>query len=251
LGFGFKWNMGWMHDTLAYMNREGVHRAYHQNEITFSIMYAFSENYVLPLSHDEVVHGKGSLLARMPGDGWQQFANLRTLYTYMFTHPGKKLLFMGAEIAQGMEWSADRSLDWFLLEYAQHRGIRDLVVELNRLYRSLPALYELDNDPQGFEWIDISDEQASVISYVRRARNQDDFLVVICNFTAVVRDDYRIGVPQSGEYEVVLNSDDRRFDGSGAQVGELVATDEPAHWRSSSLTLRLPPLGVVILKPKQ
>ena len=248
LGFGFKWNMGWMHDTLAYLSREGIHRSHHQNEITFSIMYAYSENYVLPLSHDEVVHGKGSLLARMPGDGWQQFANLRTLYSYMFTHPGKKLLFMGAEIAQGMEWSADRSLDWFLLNYAQHRGISDLVVQLNHLYRSLPALHELDNDPAGFEWIDISDAQASVISYVRRARNPDDFLVVVCNFTAVVRDDYRLGVPQSGQYEVVMNSDDRRFDGSGAQPGALLATNESSHGRPASISLRLPPLGVLILR---
>ena len=251
LGFGFKWNMGWMHDTLSYMSREGIHRRYHQNEITFSIMYAYSENYVLPLSHDEVVHGKGSLLSRMPGDGWQKFANLRTLYAYMFTHPGKKLLFMGAEIAQGMEWSAERSLDWFLLEYAQHRGIRDLVVELNHLYRSLPALHELDNDAAGFEWIDIADAQSSVISYVRRAKNSNDFLVVVCNFTAVVRDDYSIGVPQAGQYEVVINSDDRRFDGSGAQPGSLLAINETMHGRPASLALRLPPLGVLVLRLQQ
>ncbi len=249
LGFGFKWNMGWMHDTLEYMSREAVHRSYHQNEITFSLVYAFSENYVLPLSHDEVVHGKGSLLARMPGDAWQQFANLRTLYSYMFTHPGKKLLFMGAEIAQGMEWSAERTLDWFLLDYAQHQGIRNLIMELNRLYRTLPALHEVDHDSAGFEWIDIGDAKASVISYVRRARDRDDFLVVVCNFTAVIRDDYRIGVPVSGQYELLLNSDDRRFDGSGAQVGPLLATDVTSHGRPASLSLRLPPLGVVILRP--
>lgn len=251
LGFGYKWNMGWMHDSLEYFKLNPIHRRFHQNEITFSILYAFSENYVLPLSHDEVVHGKGSLLSRMPGDGWQQFANLRALYTYMFTHPGKKLLFMGSEFAQGMEWSADRGLDWFLLEFPQHRAIAQLIKDLNRLYRSTPALHQNDHAQAGFEWIDIGDSENSVISYVRRAQDPADHVVVVCNFTPVVRDNYRIGIPEAVQYRVLFNSDERYYEGSGTTPGDLIASTEGLHGRPASLELRLPPLGVLVLTPNR
>jgi len=249
LGFGYKWNMGWMHDSLVYFGRESVYRTYHQDEITFSMVYSFSENYVLPLSHDEVVHGKGSLLARMPGDAWQQFANLRTLYAYQFAHPGKKLLFMGSEFAQGMEWSCERDLDWFLLDYPQHEGVAALVRDLNHLYRSVPALHEYDVDPRGFSWIDIADAQASVISFIRFGKESGSYVVVVCNFTPVVREEYRIGVPEACQFRTLLNSDERRYGGSGTDPGRLHADAIESHGRPASLALRLPPLGVLILEP--
>ena len=251
LGFGFKWNMGWMHDVLDYMGLDPVHRKYHHNQLTFGLLYAWTENFVLPLSHDEVVHGKGSLLHRMPGDDWQQFANLRALYAYMWTHPGKKLLFMGGEIGQRREWHHDRSLDWHLLgEGPYHRGLQRLVRDLNRLYRRERALYERDADPAGFAWIDCADWQQSVVSFVRRARAAGDFVLVVCNFTPVPRHAYRVGVPRPGYYRELINSDAGEYGGSNlGNAGGAWA--EPTSWQGQphALTLTLPPLAVLVLKP--
>jgi 1,4-alpha-glucan branching enzyme len=251
LGFNFKWNMGWMNDMLRYMSMEPVHRKWSHNLITFSFMYAFSENFVLPLSHDEVVHGKKSLLDKMPGDYWQKFANLRLLYGYMMAHPGKKLLFMGGEFGQFIEWNYEQSLDWHLLDYELHAKLHDYVGQLNRLYKQEPSLWQLDYGWQGFAWIDPHDYSQSVISFMRKAEDADDFLVIVCNFTPVVRDDYRIGVPRQGVYEEIFNSDWAVFGGSDQKNGAAIATDALAwHNQPLSIKLRLPPLGVVYLRWK-
>ena len=248
LGFGLKWDMGWMHDTLDYMHHEPIHRAYHHNQITFRQLYAFHENFVLPLSHDEVVHGKGSLLGRMPGDDWQKFANLRLLLSYMWAQPGKKLLFMGGEIAQWREWHHEESLDWHLLQYAPHEGVRKLVEDLNRMYRAEPALFERDCEPAGFEWVDCADWQGSILAFLRRGKGADA-VAVACNFTPVPRIGYRLGVPFGGIWRELLNSDGESYGGSGmGNFGGVAAEEIPTHGRPFSLNLTLPPLGAVFLK---
>ncbi|NOU20587.1 MAG: 1,4-alpha-glucan branching protein GlgB [Methyloglobulus sp.] len=246
LGFSMKWNMGWMHDTLAYMSEEPVHRKYHHDQLTFGMLYAFTENFALPFSHDEVVHGKGSLLSKMPGDEWQRFANLRLLYTLMYTYPGKKLLFMGCEFGQGTEWNSTGSLDWYVLDYAHHRGIQTLVKELNHIYKTHPALFSHDFDHHGFEWIDCHDVQQSVISYRRKNKYED--LIVVLNFTPVPREHYRIGVPEAGAYSEIFNSDSKYYDGSN--MGNSATASEPIGWMNHphSINLTLPPLGGIILK---
>ena len=251
LGFGLKWNMGWMHDTLKYMQLDPIHRKYHHNQLTFSIMYAFSENFVLPLSHDEVVHGKGALIGKMHGDEWQQFAGLRLLYGYMWGHPGKKLLFMGGELGQRREWQHDESLEWHVLQYPLHAGLQRWVRDLNRLYRETPSLYELDFSPDGFEWIDCNDAEASVISFLRKGRNAADITLVVCNFTPVARQNYRIGVPRGGWWRERLNSDATDYGGSGVgNFGGVEASPLSAHGRVYSLNLHLPPLGALFLTPE-
>ena len=248
LGFDLKWNMGWMNDTLRYFEHDPIHRRYHHNEITFSMMYAFSEQFLLPLSHDEVVHLKGSLLSKMPGDGWQQFANLRALLGYMFTHPGKKLLFMGDELGMRQEWTEAKSIDWHELDYESHRGLNNFVRDLVHVYRSEPALYEVDFSWEGFQWLAADDNENSVIAYARRARERDE-IIVVCNFTPVTREGYRIPVPGPGYYREVLNSDAAAYWGSNAgNAGGADAIEE--HWSQSGyvLSLTLPPLGVLILK---
>ncbi len=251
LGFGYKWNLGWMHDTLSYMAKEPVHRKYHHDRLTFGLLYAFSENFILPLSHDEVVHGKGSLLGKMPGDRWQKFANLRAYLAFMFTQPGKKLLFMGGEFAQEREWNHDESLDWHLFEDGMHAGVQALVRDLNHLYRNAPALHERDCEAEGFSWIDCNDAEAGVVSYIRHAAEPADLMVIVCNFTPVVRNDYVVGAPRQGAYREVLNSDARCYGGSGiGNSGMVVARDAPAHGMAASLSLTLPPLGVLILQPE-
>lgn len=249
LGFTFKWNMGWMHDVLSYMSRNPIFRRFHHHEITFSLMYAFSENFVLSLSHDEVVHGKGSLVNKMSGDWWQKFASLRLLYGHQYMHPGKKLNFMGSEIGQWNEWSEARSLDWNLLNWATHAKMQQWVKDVNQFYLEQPALYELDFDPRGFRWIEANDSDQSVFTYMRFAENPDDFLVVACNFTPVPRHNYRVGVPRPGYYKEMLNSDAETY--GGGNVGNLggVQTDPVAwHAHPQSLNLTIPPLGIVILK---
>ncbi|MBB1072799.1 1,4-alpha-glucan branching protein GlgB [Rhodoferax sp. 4810] len=250
LGFHYKWNMGWMHDTLAYMARDPIYRKHHQGEMTFSMVYAFNENFVLPISHDEVVHGKGSLLTRMPGDRWQKFANLRTFLGYMFGHPGKKLLFMGCEFAQEREWNHDQSLDWHLLDEPQHAGVQTLMRDLNRLYRATPALYQQDFVPAGFEWIDHGDNQRSLLSFIRWSADQASFVVVLCNFTPNVWSHYRLGVPRPGNYQELLNTDWAAYGGSNVcslTAGHL-ADDTPWHGKLNSLLLTVPPLATVFLK---
>lgn len=249
LGFGMKWDMGWMHDTLQYMAREPIHRGYHHDELTFRMVYAHNENFVLPLSHDEVVHGKGSLIGRMPGDAWQRFANLRLLLGYMFTMPGKKLLFMGGEIGQWQEWNHDGSVDWHLLDDPSHAGIQAWVTDLNRLYRDEPAAHALDFEPAGFRWIDASDRTNSVLTFVRRGRHPEDRLVVVTNFTPVVRHDYRIGVPEPGFWRELLNSDAGNYGGSDTgNFGGVESTPIESHGRTHSISLVLPPLGLLVLK---
>jgi 1,4-alpha-glucan branching enzyme len=249
LGFGFKWDMGWMHDTLAYMGLDPVYRKYHHDQLTFRILYAFSENFVLPLSHDEMVHGKGSLLAKMPGDDWQKFANLRLLLGCQFAQPGKKLLFMGAEFGQWREWNHDTSLDWNLLEEPQHRGLQRWVADLNQLYCREPALHRLDCDPAGFEWIDCNNIEESVIGFLRKGTAADDLLLVACNFSPVPRLNYRIGVPRGGRWAELLNSDALSYGGSGqGNLGGVVAESIPWHGRSHLLQVTLPPLGIVMFK---
>jgi 1,4-alpha-glucan branching enzyme len=249
LGFGLKWDMGWMHDTLDYFQRDPIYRRYHHNKLTFRSLYLSSENFVLPLSHDEVVHGKGSLLGKMPGDEWQKFANLRLLLGYMWTQPGKKLLFMGGEFGQWREWSHESSLDWHLLDFPSHQGIQRWVTDLNRLYRAEPALHELDCDPAGFEWIDADDADASVLSFLRRGRSTGDVIAVVCNFTPMTRYNYRIGVPRGGFWEEVLNGDARDYGGSGqGNFGGVDASIIPSHGRPYSLNVTLPPLAVVCFK---
>jgi 1,4-alpha-glucan branching enzyme len=251
LGFGFKWNMGWMHDTLDYFRRDPIHRRYHHHQLTFSLMYAFSENFVLPLSHDEVVHGKGSLLGKMPGDRWQQFANLRALYAFMWAHPGKKLLFMGAELAQEQEWSHDRSLDWHLLERAEHDGVRTLVRELNRVYRAEPALWERDHEPAGFRWLEANDADRNVLAFARYpARKEGNPLVCVCNLSPEVRYAYRVGMPEAGGWREVLNTDSTHYGGSDVgNLGAVEAEKRPWHDQPFSAELTLPPLAVVWLVP--
>ena len=249
LGFTFKWNMGWMHDMLGYMSRDPVHRKWAQNDITFSMLYAFTENFVLPFSHDEVVHGKRSMLTKMPGDQWQRFANLRTLYGYMFGHPGKKLLFMGGEFGQTREWNHDFSLDWDLSQYPPHRGLQRLVADLNRLYREEASLHELDVAPEGFSWIDCNDHDNSVVSFLRRARDPNNFTAFVLNFTPVPRHAYRVGVPEAGRYRELLNTDAAAYGGSNAGNAGLATTEQiPAHGYPHSLSLTIPPLACVVLK---
>jgi 1,4-alpha-glucan branching enzyme len=249
LGFGYKWNMGWMHDTLAYMSREPVHRAYHHNELTFGLVYAFSENFILPLSHDEVVHGKGSLLGKMPGDRWQKFANLRAYLAFMWTHPGKKLLFMGGEFAQEREWSHDHALDWHLLADGNHRGVQNLVRDLNRLYRSTPALHALDCEPAGFEWVEGGDAAQSVLVYLRRGNTDGRPVLVVCNFTPIVRHNYRVGVPEGGRWAERLNSDGHTYGGSNVgNAGGIDARPRLHHGRPFSLEITLPPLATLVFE---
>ena len=249
LGFSMKWNMGWMHDTLSYMEKDPIHRHYHHDQLTFGMLYCYTENFVLPFSHDEVVHGKGSLLDKMPGDDWQRFASLRLLFSYMFTYPGKKLLFMGNEFAQGREWDDDSELEWHLAERPQHQGIQSLVSELNRLYKELPALHGLEFEQQGFEWVDCHDAAQSVLSYIRKGQD-GEFVIVILNFTPMPRENYRIGTPVAGKYRELYNSDSEYFGGSN--MGNLhEITTEPTVWMGHhhSMTLTLPPLGALILQP--
>ena len=248
LGFTFKWNMGWMNDTLSYMGEDPVHRKHHHDKMTFGLVYAFNENFVLPLSHDEVVHGKRSLLGRMPGDEWQRFANLRAYFASMYAHPGKKLLFMGSELAPYDEWNHDRSLDWHLLDYAPHHGVQALVRDLNALYRSTPALYEIDFTDAGFEWINWGDRDNSVFSWLRRDAS-GNFVICVSNMTPVVRHDFRIGVPAGGRYRELLNTDDARYGGSGVLNGELDASNTGVHGREYSVGLTLPALATVIVGP--
>jgi 1,4-alpha-glucan branching enzyme len=252
LGFGLKWDMGWMHDTLEYMTRNPIYRKYHHNNLTFRLIYAFFENFVMPLSHDEVVHGKGSLLGKMPGDDWQKFANLRLLLGYMYAQPGKKLLFMGGELGQWREWAHDESLDWHLLDCRPHSGLKRWVEDLNRFYRDQPALYELDFDSAGFEWIDCSDVEHSVVSLMRKGRSHDDVVVAVCNFTPMTHFNYRIGVSQPGLWKELLNSDAREYGGSGqGNLGGVEAAPIPLHGRPYSLTITVPPLAIVLFKSEQ
>lgn len=251
LGFGMKWMMGWMHDTLNYFKREPVHRKYHQDNITFSMVYAFSENFVLPLSHDEVVHGKGSIIRRMPGDEWQRFANLRALYSYMFMHSGGKLLFMGNEIAQYDEWNFKQGIQWNLLEYPNHKGIQTLIKDLNNLYSTEPALYEYQFEQKGFEWMDFSEHEKSMISFLRKGENADDTLLIICNFEAKVHENYSVGVPSRGEWQVIFNSDDTKYGGAGTPINfSYESVKSSVHGRMFSVKLNVIPLGVLVLKMK-
>jgi len=250
LGFGMKWMMGWMNDMLEYMKKNPIYRSYHQNQITFSLVYAFTENFMLPLSHDEVVHGKGSLLGRMPGDEWQRFANLRTLYAWMFTHPGTKLLFMGSEFAQFTEWKHDETLLWNLYQFDYHRGVSEMVKDLNKLYRGEKALHELSFDQDGFEWIDYGDNKNCIISFYRKGRKEK--LLVVGNFAPAAHENYRIGITDKLNFEEVFNSDSKKYGGSGfGNSGVLKGEIEPLHGRDFSLELRIPPLGFVVLKPKK
>jgi 1,4-alpha-glucan branching enzyme len=247
LGFGFKWNMGWMHDTLRYMAQDPIYRRYHHNDLTFGLLYAFHENFILPISHDEVVHGKGSLIGKMPGDRWQRFANLRAYLGFMWTHPGKKLLFMGSEFAQEREWDHDHSLDWHLLADPMHRGVQMVVRDLNRLYREVPALHALDAEPAGFQWIDASDADQSTICYIRRSEDPETLAVILCNFTPVPRYGYRIGAPRGGFYRERFNSDAVEYGGSGiGNAGGVRAEPHPSHGHAQSLVLTLPPLATLI-----
>ncbi len=251
LGFGFKWNMGWMHDTLEYMSKDSVFRKFHHNNLTFSLLYAFSENFILPLSHDEVVHGKKSLLDKMPGDIWQKFANLRLLLGFMYGHPGKKLLFMGGEFGQWIEWNYRKSLDWHLLEYDSHRKLRQFVKDLNHIYLSEPSLYEVDFHYSGFEWLDFRDAEGSIISFMRRGKDPNDILIFVFNFTPVPRLKYKIGVPFSAFYREILNSDSELYWGSNmGNAGGVAAENTPCHQWPYTLALTLPPLSVLVLKPE-
>jgi 1,4-alpha-glucan branching enzyme len=249
LGFGMKWMMGWMHDTLEYFQKETVYRKYHQNDLTFSMTYTYTENFMLPLSHDEVVYGKRSILGRMPGDEWQKFANLRLLYGYMFTHPGTKLLFMGAEFGQSSEWNFESSLDWHLLQYPFHNGIKLLITKLNKLYKTEPALYEKQFSHDGFEWINYSDHENAVMSFIRKGNNPEDDLIVVLNFTQVVRENYRIGLPKRGKLTEIFNSDDADFGGSGVKnTKKLSIETNPYDGKEYSTALLLPPLSVAVFK---
>jgi 1,4-alpha-glucan branching enzyme len=252
LGFGLKWDMGWMHDTLEYMTKDPIYRKYHHNNLTFRLIYAFFENFILPLSHDEVTHGKGSLLGKMSGDDWQKFANLRLLLGYMYAQPGKKLLFMGGEFGQWREWIHDESLEWHLLQYLPHAGLQQWVSDLNHVYRSQPALYQVDFDSAGFEWIDCNDVEHSVVSLIRKGRSRHDVIAVACNFTPVTHFNYKIGVPQPGFWRELLNSDTKEYGGSGqGNLGGVEAALIPMHGRPYSLTITLPPLAAVFFKPSQ
>ena len=249
LGFGMKWDMGWMHDTLVYMSKNPIYRKYHHNQLTFRLLYAFNENFVLPLSHDEVVHGKRSLLAKMPGDDWQKFANLRLLFGHMYAQPAKKLLFMGGEFGQWREWYHEESLDWHLLEFPSHAGLQRWVKELNRTYRTEKALYELDFDPAGFEWIDCNDTQQSTLSLFRKSRSTSEIILVVLNFTPTPRYNYQVGAPRGGLWQEILNSDAEEYGGSGhGNFGGIEAVAVEIHGRPYSLKLTLPPLGAVFFK---
>jgi 1,4-alpha-glucan branching enzyme len=249
LGFGLKWNMGWMHDTLEYMKQDPINRKYHHSELTFSLIYAFNENFVLPLSHDEVVYGKGSLIGKMPGDDWQMFANLRTLFAYMWAHPGKKLLFMGGEFAQRREWTHEGELEWWVADLPEHAGVKRLIGDLNRVYRREPALYELDFSADGFEWVDIGNAQMSVIAFLRKSAHGAASLLVVCNFTPVPRCNFSIGVPAPGVWREIINTDARDYGGSGwGNLGAVHSAPVASHGRSDSITLSLPPLASLILR---
>ncbi|MFH2002696.1 MAG: 1,4-alpha-glucan branching protein GlgB, partial [Planctomycetota bacterium] len=249
LGFGMKWDMGWMHDTLLFMSKDPIHRQFHHNQLTFRMLYAFHENFVLPLSHDEVVHGKGSLLGKMPGDQVQKFANLRLLYGYMYAQPGKKLLFMGAEFGQWAEWQHDESLEWHLLQFPLHSGLKRWVRDLNSLYRSEPAMHMRDFDPGGFEWIDCNDAHSSVLSMIRKGPLHGDDFIIVCNFTPVLREGYRVGAPSPGFWREALNSEATAYGGSGhGNMGGIEAVSEPCHGRPYTLRLTLPPMGVLFLR---
>ena len=249
LGFGMKWMMGWMHDTLQYFQKDTVYRKYHQNDLTFSMTYTYAENFMLPLSHDEVVYGKKSLAEKMPGDEWQKFANLRLLYSYMFAHPGTKLLFMGSEFGQLKEWNFQQSLDWHLLENANHSGIKKIITDLNSLYKNEPALYENQFSPEGFEWINYSDHQNAVMTFMRKGKKVENDLIIVCNFTQVVRSNYRIGLPRKGKLKEIFNSDSKKYEGSDiSNKGKLSIDSSPYDGRDYSIELQLPPLAVVVLK---
>ena len=251
LGFDLKWNMGWMHDMLSYMQKDPIHRRYHQSEITFSLIYAFTENFVLPFSHDEVVHLKRSMLDKMPGDQWRKFANLRALYAYMTGHPGKKMLFMGDEFGQWTEWNEAKSLDWHLLGWPAHQQLQDFVADLNQLYRREPALYQVDFSWEGFQWIDFTDAEQSVLSFVRRSAGSREQILIVCNFTPLPRLGYRIGLPIHTAYREIMNSDWTQYGGSGvSNPDELMAESLPWQNCQYSTVLNLPPLGVVMLKPR-
>ncbi|MEA2115205.1 MAG: 1,4-alpha-glucan branching protein GlgB [Thermodesulfobacteriota bacterium] len=249
LGFSLKWNMGWMHDTLSYMTKDPIHRRFHHNEMTFGMLYAFHENFILPISHDEVVHGKGSLLNKMAGDEWQKFANLRSYLGFMWSYSGKKLLFMGCDFGQWQEWNHDKNLEWEALGADNHKGLQRFVRDLNLVYRSEPALHENDFDWSGFSWINANDSDNSVLSFIRRAKNPDDFLVIICNFTPLIRENYRVGVPFGGSYQELINSDLEVYWGSNVSNGEIKSIPEPTHGMDNTLSLTLPPLSTIILKP--
>jgi 1,4-alpha-glucan branching enzyme len=249
LGFGLKWNMGWMHDTLAYFREDPIHRKYHHGRLTFSLVYAFNENFALPLSHDEVVHGKGSLVGKMPGDTWQQFANLRALYGLMWGHPGKKLLFMGGEFGQRREWTHDGELEWWVCERPEHAGVQRWIADLNRVYRAEPALWQADFSHEGFEWIDANDAEHSVIAFLRKPRGEGALVAVACNLTPLPRENYVLGVPRAGTWQEILNSDARDYGGAGwGNLGAVEAAPLAAHGRPHSLTLTLPPLATVFLR---
>jgi 1,4-alpha-glucan branching enzyme len=249
LGFGLKWDMGWMHDTLHYFQNDPIHRKFHHNELTFRMIYAFHENFVLPLSHDEVVHGKGSLIGKMPGDEWQRFANLRLLFAYMYAQPGKKLLFMGCEFGQVREWAHDSSLEWHVVQYPFHRGVQAWMEQLNRLYRNEPGMHVLDNNPAGFEWVDCNDNATSTISLLRKSESVQDTVLVVFNFTPVPRTGYRVGVPHAGYWRELLNSDAKEYAGSGVgNLGGVTAEAIPTHGRPFSLKLTLPPLAALFFK---
>jgi 1,4-alpha-glucan branching enzyme len=249
LGFGMKWDMGWMHDTLRYFSKDPVHRKFHHNDLTFRMMYAFTENFVLPLSHDEVVHGKGSLINKMPGDEWRKMANLRLLFSHMYANPGKKLVFMGGEIAQYREWNHDGSLDWDLLQHPLHAGLNRWVEDLNKAYRDIPALHELDISPDGFEWIDCCDTENSIVTLMRKSKSRPgESIVIALNFTPLPRQNYQIGVPHGGHWREVLNSDAPLYGGSGqGNMGGVDAAPIPLHGRRWSANITLPPLGAVFL----
>ena len=248
LGFGMKWMMGWMHDTLEYFKKEPIYRMHHQNDLTFSMTYAFTENFMLPFSHDEVVYGKQSLLYKMPGDEWQRFANLRLLYGYMFTHPGTNLLFMGAEFGQSSEWNFQYSLDWHLLQYDYHSGIQELIRDLNKLYKDHPALYEKQFSPEGFQWIDYGDAENSVLTYIRKGHDTKNDLIIACNFTPVPRENYRLGVPRKKQLKEVFNTDAEKYAGTGMGNTVLKPTKTPWHGHEQSVEITIPPLSMVIFK---
>ncbi|MCK5268376.1 MAG: alpha amylase C-terminal domain-containing protein, partial [Spirochaetes bacterium] len=252
LGFGLKWNMGWMNDFLRYISKEPIHRKYHHNDLTFGLIYAFHENFVLVFSHDEVVHGKKSMLDKMPGDRWQKFANLRLAFGYMFAHPGKKLMFQGAEFGQWSEWDESKSIDWHLLEWDDHQQLANYIENLNRVYKKYPAFYELDFDPGGFEWIDYYDWESSIVSFIRRGRNPDNIIVVAANFTPVPRYDYRIGVPIHTDWIEILNSDSEIYGGSNmGNEGGFYSDEVPWQDMNYSLNLTIPPLSLIIFAPQR
>jgi 1,4-alpha-glucan branching enzyme len=251
LGFGFKWNMGWMNDFLRYIEKDPVHRKYHHNDLTFGLIYAFTENFILVLSHDEVVHGKKALIDKMPGDYWQKFANLRVAYGFMYGHPGKMLLFMGGEFGQFEEWNESKSLDWHLLDFEKHRQLQQYIKELNCLYKQEPAFWEDDFTEKGFEWINGGDSEASMVSFIRKGKNPDDYLIFVCNFTPVPHYNHRIGIPFEGEYQEIFNSDAYTYGGSNV-INEQVISSNSCEWdgKQQSIELKVPPLGMTILKRK-